>query len=298
MDNRAYAVMTGIFVVVLGVGFMVGAVWLKGPATQTQPYVVVSHDSVYGLMPQSTVFFRGVAAGTVESVAFDPRDTRNILIHIDVDQGTPITRSTIAKLNLQGITGLSQLELENTAADSPLLPTNAQSPARIPLQPSILDKVSKSGADAVSQLDSLATSLNRILNGSSQRHIRDLLANVDLASAELVTLERRINRTATVMPSMARKSAATLDHVNELITTLDALGRSLQYLSQSSQYASNELTSRTLPRLDQTLYQMSRAASDIHRLSVDFTNDPQRLLFGPQRPPPGPGEPGYKGLKP
>jgi len=298
MGNRTYAVVTGIFVLVLGGALIAGAIWLKGPSNETRPYVVVSRGSVYGLMPQSTVFFRGVAAGSVESLSFDPKDARAILVRIEINRGVPITRSTVATLNLQGVTGLSQLELENTEANSPPLSTSTQFPASIPLQPSLLDEIGKHGIDVMKQLDLLTTNLNNVLSGSSQRHIQGLLANAEMASAELVTLEQHLDRAAELMPDLARHSTQTLKHVDALLTNLDELSVSLQHLSQNGQTATGEMMSNTLPALNQTLYQLSRAATDIHRLSVGITNDPQRLLLGPQRLLPGPGEPGYKGPMP
>jgi phospholipid/cholesterol/gamma-HCH transport system substrate-binding protein len=105
MNNRAYALLAGLFVLSLAAAIVVVGVWMSGSHAETRPYVVVTTGNVIGLQPQSPILFRGIAAGTVSKIGFDPADPRNILIYLDVDKDVPITRDTYATLRLQGIPG-------------------------------------------------------------------------------------------------------------------------------------------------------------------------------------------------
>ncbi|HVC37753.1 MAG TPA: MlaD family protein, partial [Gammaproteobacteria bacterium] len=89
MNNRAYALMTGLFVLLLAAAIVFAGVWMSGSHKQTRPYIVVTTGNVAGLQPQSTVHFRGIAAGTVDKIRIDPADAHNILIYLDINQDIP-----------------------------------------------------------------------------------------------------------------------------------------------------------------------------------------------------------------
>lgn len=72
MENRAYALITGLFILVLGSAVVGGVLWLGSSAEALSPYVVVSDDSVSGLVEHSTVMYRGVHVGQVSSMREKP----------------------------------------------------------------------------------------------------------------------------------------------------------------------------------------------------------------------------------
>ncbi|MGA9853307.1 MAG: MlaD family protein [Gammaproteobacteria bacterium] len=298
MNNRAYALVTGLFVLVMVAAIVVAAVFLGGSHQQTKPYIVVTTGNVYGLAPRSTVYFRGIAAGQVDSIGFDPADPRRILIHIEVNTDIPVTRDTYAVSKLQGVTGLSQLGLQTSGRSSEPLATSAQAPARIPLRPSLLDQLSDTGTKVVAQLDTLTISLNQLLNADNREHIRRLLAQADVASANLVKLETDLDAGARRMPALAGQMQTTLSRVDDLTKSLNQLTQQAETLVVSGQVAGQKINSETLPRLNAALAQITAASAQIRRLAGSLQKNPQQLLLGPQRTAPGPGEPGYKGPSP
>jgi phospholipid/cholesterol/gamma-HCH transport system substrate-binding protein len=292
MNNRAYALLTGLFVLSLTAATLVFGVWMSGSHKQTRPYVVVTTSNVIGLQPQSLVLFRGIAAGTVNKIRFDHTDSRNILIYLDIDKDVPVTRGTFATLRLQGITGLSQLELDDSPglpADQPL-PTSTDDPGRIPMRPSLMDRLSDSGTALAAQLDQLAASLNDVLDTGNREHIKRLLAQADASSAMLLKLESDLDETARQLPALSQQSEAALAEIKSAAANVTSLSQNLNRLTGSGR--------ATGPQLDAALAQINQAAADIHRLAKNLRTDPQQLLLGPARPAPGPGEPGYKEPKP
>lgn len=298
MNSRAYALFTGLFLLLLCAGVILAAIWLSGSHQRTKPYIVVTTGDVNGLSPQSRVSFRGIPAGKVDKLRFDSSDSRRILIYIRVSMDTPVTQDTYAVLKLQGVTGLSQLELESGGTSTVPLATSAQSPAHIPLQPSLLDQLSKSGSQVVTRLDALTASLNQLLDSQNQEHIARLLAQADAASAVLVKLEADLDAAARRVPALADQMQATLKQLDTLTGNLDQLAKNADKLSSSGQTAVHTINSETLPRLNAALIQISAASADIRHLADSLQKNPQQLLMGPQKIPPGPGEPGYKGPPP
>ena len=74
MNNRAYALMTGLFVLLLAATIVIAGVWMSGSHTQTRSYIVVTTGNVAGLQPQSVVYFRGITAGSVDKIRIDPTE--------------------------------------------------------------------------------------------------------------------------------------------------------------------------------------------------------------------------------
>lgn len=296
MNNRAYAVMTGIFVLLFTVVVVFASVWMGGSHMQTRPYIVVTTSNVTGLQPGSTIYFRGIVAGTVDKIRIDGSDAQNILIYVDIDQDIPVTHATYATLNLQGVTGLSQLVLDNSSGPlaKQALITTSDSPARIPMQPSLIDQLGRSGVRLAAQLDQLVSAFNELLDTGSRAHIKQLLAQADAASAMLLKLERDLDGTARHLPALDAQAEKTLAQVQRAAENVSNLSHNLDHLAATGQAVGGELAGHTVPQLNEALAQIKQAAADMHRLADSLRHDPQQLLLGPKRPAPGPGEPGYK----
>ena len=294
MNSRAYALYTGLFVLLLTAAVIIGAVYFSGIQQQTKPYVVVTSGNVNGLAPQSKVSFRGIPVGKVNDLRFDPGDSRRILIDIQVDVAAPVTDDTYAVLKLQGFTGLSQLELETGGASSVPLATSARAPARIPLRPSLIDRLSESGSQVVTQLNTLAASLNEVLNAKNREHIAGLLSQTDAAGAALVKLEADLDSSARGMPVLIGQMQTVLQRIDGLITKLDQLAKNADRLGATGQAVGEKINLETLPQLNAALAQIGATAVEMRQLAESLQKNPQQLLEGPQQPSPGPGERGYQ----
>ena len=107
MESRAYALITGLFVLGLTACIVLWAHWLaKEPLARTH-YRVVSTVPVSGLNVEAQVRYRGMSVGRVSAITLDPKDPRRILVRIEVDDNIPVTHGTYAQLGTEGITGIA-----------------------------------------------------------------------------------------------------------------------------------------------------------------------------------------------
>ncbi|HEY1991249.1 MAG TPA: MlaD family protein [Gammaproteobacteria bacterium] len=297
MNNRAFALATGVFLILLTGAIVAVAFWMGGSHKSTRPFLVVTTEDVAGLQPQSTISYRGIAAGTVQRIQLDPRDARNILIDVEVDTDIPVTRGTYAKLKLQGITGQSLLQLDDDASQGNApLPTSSDAPGHIPMRPSLLDSLGSSTAQLAMQLQKLAASLNELLDADNRGRVKHLLAQADAATGRLAQLEADLDVTARKLPELDRQSRSTLAALQQAANNINHLGDTLnRELTNGGLQQGGE---GTLQQLDATLQRIDQAAGDIHHLAQNLTADPQGLLYGPSRPAPGPGEQGYQETPP
>jgi phospholipid/cholesterol/gamma-HCH transport system substrate-binding protein len=302
MKSRAYALLTGLFIVVLCGVVAVIAIWFSGRGGETKPYQIVSHTSISGLVEGANVYFLGVPAGEVTSIQLAKNRPRTVLINIAVAANAHITHSTYAKLILRGITGQSEVELSYIGNNRKPLRTSAEHPARIPLKPSLLGTLSSSGEHLLAELDQLGAKLNRIVNKRTRAHIQHLLAHADQATGELVTLERNLNRTAATLPALSqsmRHALARIDglsnRANRLLASLNQFVQHGIKLTGTGQKLGHTALHRTLPQLNQTLQELQQTSASIKKLAHKFENNPQGVIAGPSQVSPGPGEKGHEG---
>ena len=132
MENRAHALIAGLFVLLLGLGILLAGWWFIGKQEATRELVLITRNSVTGLNPQAQVRYRGIRVGKVLDIGLDPQDTRNILVRISVAASLPLTTGVTAQLNYQGVTGLAYVQLEDSGKSIVSLP-DLGAPPRVEL---------------------------------------------------------------------------------------------------------------------------------------------------------------------
>lgn len=301
MGRESYAFLTGLFVIALGAASIIAALWLGNYGEEYKSYYVVTQRSVSGLNPESTVLFRGVNAGKVSSIRFDPQDRRNILVRVELNKDLPITHGTYAMLRVQALTGLAQVELYDTGEHPEPLQTDPDDPARIPLRPSLFDKLTESGQDILSQLGMLATRLNSVLNERNRQRIERILESVATSTEHLALFERRVDEMLAEIPALSEEAKRVMAGINRLSDDLDTtvkqvrgLVESTESLIASGRLAGDVVVQTTLPKVNELLDATQSIAADVRRFSNMLEDNPRVLLFGAPKQAPGPGEPGFQ----
>mgnify|MGYP000873803251 CR=1 FL=1 len=74
MENRAHALIAGLFVVLLGLATAVAVWWLGQKTQDVRYYLLEARQNVTGLNMHAQVRYRGIRAGRVESIDLDERE--------------------------------------------------------------------------------------------------------------------------------------------------------------------------------------------------------------------------------
>lgn len=304
MSNRIYALISVLFLLILGVAIGGVAFWLSGSEQGLLRYTVIARQDVSGLYEASQVFYRGVAAGRVEAIRFNPGDVREILIEVAISPRIPITRGTYATLRPQGITGLTQLALHDEGQDPAPLSVRPGEPGRIPLRPGLLDKLSGSAEATVANIESVAGRLNALLDEENRRHIAHSLAHLETTLAGLAGMTGDLHQALRAIPELTADGRATLSRLNRLIAHGDTLASRVETLADGLLRTADEATglgrelrAGTLPRADRLLTELTSAGQEARRLIHTLRDNPQSLLLGRTASLPGPGETGYPGVR-
>lgn len=205
MEPRASYVMVGAFVLGLIAAAVVFVLWLAGaPPSETRvPYKVHFTGSVTGLQIGALVRYRGIPVGSVNKISFyrptsDTVDPDIIEVGISVDQSAPIYKTTIAALEVQGLTGSPYIQL-STPATSGSLDKPEPMPSK-PGEPVPIIKGEPSGLDKIFQ---------------------------DMPKA-LAAVTRAANAAAALLESNDKRIAKVLDNANDAVSDVRNVVKSVQ----------------------------------------------------------------------
>lgn len=305
MENRAYALMVGLFVICLGAAAIMAFWWVSGGAQDTTKYLIVSPRSVTGLNPQAAVRYRGVRVGKVIDV--DLQDSREVSILIRIDSDVPVTRGTRARIGTQGLTGQGFIQLDDDGSDpAPPKSIIAGGPRLIPMQPGLMDQATDSAQEIIGRLRKSSERMEQVLSPENVTRIDQTLKNLAASSA---SLEKALSQTAGLAADMRRFSSpenaerltATLEQIQTMskqlspavedfrkaLAKVDAAGTRIDRLGGDVQAS---LTADTLPRVNQLMLELQTNTQQLSRVLDDIERSPQLLLLGKRQQTPGPGE--------
>lgn len=302
MGRENHALITGLFLIGLVTALTAVVYWIGNFERERNVYVVSTRASVSGLNPESTVFYRGIAVGKVLNILFDPNDSGTILVPIEVDKEIVLTKGVYATLRLKGVTGLTQIQLEDSPGNIfQVLPPGDNPMTRIPLVQSITDKLMQSGEDLLHKADHLMQRLGSLLNDENEENIGGILRNLNTLTDKLSDLQKSMDKALAEVPELSADARKTLTHIDALTNDLQGLTSEVQNLSvkagslvDSGKTTGDVLAQTTLPKINKLLTDLHTTTQQVKRVATMLENNPQELLLGPSNVDVGPGEPGYK----
>jgi phospholipid/cholesterol/gamma-HCH transport system substrate-binding protein len=312
MENKAHALAAGIFVAVLTVLVLAFAAWLTRDTGIRDVYEISTRETVTGLQEQAPVRFRGVDVGKVKKIGFDPKANGSVLVRMEIDRDTPLTRDTFATLSYQGVTGLAFIQLSDDGKPAARLVPNDEVPPRIPLRPGLLARLEERGEVILEKVDQVAGRVNTLLGDDNQRRIAAALENIATAAHGANQLTARLDDTVRqrLDPAIAqatvtfRDAQRSIDQIGAAATQfgqtaqkINAPGGALDRVSEGTDalaHAAETFTVTSLPRINRVTDEVTRTARTLNRAINDLTDNPQMLIYGEGPIRPGPGEPGFQ----
>ena len=280
MESKAFALWTGLFMLLLVSALAVTVAWMSGARQGDRvAYTVVSSQSVSGLNREAAVQYRGIPVGKVVALAIDPSHPRLVRIQLDVDVAVKLSPQAWARLGTQGLTGLTFVELHDDGGP----PWRNPAGAPLPMRPSLWQDTTNKLPAVLGEARLLGERLNAVLDERNRRELAELLVNLNRLSAQL--------------PALGEQSVATLAASRALVNELRQLAQtSRNVLTQTApqwQGAAARLNQDTLPQLGQLALHAEQTAQALDTLIDNQTRHPQQLLLGVPASRPGPGEAGF-----
>ncbi|HEV7448347.1 MAG TPA: hypothetical protein VGO18_37615, partial [Steroidobacteraceae bacterium] len=225
-----------------------------------------------------------------------------VQVIVDIDSSTPISDRTLAQLELQGVTGLLYIDLQQLRADLSLPPVVPGIEYRVIRSArSRFDLFLARLPDVLASAGELVDRAARALSDKNIAAITNSLNNLDKASAGLPQTLRDVNtlvielRGATVDLAASAKGArqivdqagpevvSALQRVNVVAGNLANATDQIERLVGDNRQDLRSFTRDGLPELQRLLREGRTAAEEIRELSSSLRENPSQLLYQPQQ---------------
>ena len=308
MEAKVNYTVVGLFVLVLGAVFIGAVFWLySGGAHQRdhQKYFAYFNESVAGLSLNSAVRFRGVEVGRIVEVGLAPDHSGRVRVLMKIDSATPIKVDTLATLKMQGLTGLSAVELSGgTATSKVLVKLPDEAYPVIKTKFSLLKKLDDSVTNLITNMAQTSENLNDLTDAETRQSIKRMVANMEsvtrLLAEQKPALERVLKnaertlevsgKTAEEIGKLAKRLNQTSLVVEGMASDIGTASRTLQLTLQEARQPLRDLSGQTLPEMNALAAELREVAATMKRIGNDLEQNPEILVFGRGVTKPGPGE--------
>jgi phospholipid/cholesterol/gamma-HCH transport system substrate-binding protein len=303
MEREANYAAVGAFVLVVLLVAGLFVYWYSDSRERKtyQRYEIYFDGSVTGLERGAAVRYLGVHVGRVQRLGIDPRDPGRVQVIVDIDSSTPISDKTLAELQLQGVTGLLYIDLQQIR--------NLPLP---PLVPGIEYPVIRSARsrfdvflarlpDVLASAGEVVDRASRALSDQNIVAITRALANIDKATEGLPQTLREVNalvgdlRGATIDLAASAKGArqvvdqagpevvSSLQRVHVIADNLAQATDQIEKLIGDNRQDLRSFTRDGLPELERLLREGRAAAQELRELSSSLRENPSQLLYQPKQ---------------
>ncbi|MEQ9643111.1 MAG: MlaD family protein [Alphaproteobacteria bacterium] len=226
METRASHLLIGSFVLVFIAGALGFIVWLaKVDIDRKFAYYTIFFDgAVSGLSIGGDVRYNGIPVGTVAAIDIDPDNPSRVRVIAEVAHDTPIRTDTFASLELQGITGVSFVQLKGGTPGAPLLiDVSEDERPEIRSVASAIQELFEGAPELISRIIVLVNEVTLLVGEENRGHITKILANAETVSATLARRAPEIEEIIVNLNRTNRELAETISKVNGLIGRLDTV---------------------------------------------------------------------------
>ena len=186
------------------------------------------YTNIHGLELQAPVYIRGYKVGQVDNIDYDFTRDSSFTVDISIKRNINLPEGTRMALVSDGIMGGMAIELLLPATEVVptegivYIPTGATIPTTV--VPGLLDGLQESVIQPLSNtLASLDTILGQLETQLDNNHIESILANADLAVADLQTSSQQLRQVMShQVPSVVTKLDTTMSDLQQVVTDVKA----------------------------------------------------------------------------
>lgn len=307
MNRHVNYTWVGSFVIVFVAILVWLAIWLSAAMNDKKyhTYQVLAQADISGLSLSSAVRFSGVKVGTVTQIQIDKRNSQAVIITIEVVDGTPITTSTVATVQTEGITGVQYIGLKSLLAKAPILKVKKGSKYPIiPFQPSLFMRLSSAIQLITGQIEKLSTSVQNILSKENWTSITDTLKNVDKITSNLANQSQRIDKIVASTEAILKNTAQASHQFPQLVANakvaMDDLAHAAKEVKKTTSSARDVLnvtdnvmrsiSQQVLPEVQRFAGTLDEVGQNVSVITGEMKRNPSVLIRGRKPTRAGPGE--------
>lgn len=309
METRAHHLLIGIFMLALVVGLTAFVLWLANvdPETSYRRYALFFEGSVTGLNEGSTVQLNGVPVGSVRDISIPADDPSRVRVIVRIEEGTPILQGSLARLELQGLTGAAFVQISGGQPGNP--PITADEGRELPIIPSersAIQKVLEEAPNLLSEAVVAVNNVQQLFSDENLRRVSTILANVETLSARFADRAEDIDNvlaslddtltsfkeTAEAFTKVAGSADAVIDgeirqafaEADDALAQAETLFISVEGMVAENRPAVTSFLNSALPEASRLVADLRRLTLRLNQAVEKFKDRPREALFGEPAP--------------
>jgi phospholipid/cholesterol/gamma-HCH transport system substrate-binding protein len=302
METKANYVLIGAFTLVAAVFLLLFGLWAAKYSSDRdwQQYRVIFTEPVTGLTEGSSVQYNGIAVGTVETLALDPKDPRRVIALLKIKADVPVKVDTRAKLSMTGLTGVPFIQLTGGSPRARALASGDRDDIPVILaEASALQNIADTANRLVARMDEVLSEQNvkRIANtlanieamtgtvAAQREDLRAMIVNARTASEQLSATLKTTNRTVEdVDRELVAKLPGLVAKLDSTLTRMDSAANGANTVINENRAAIHSFANDGLAQLGPTLSELRGLVRDLRRISDRLEGSPARYLLGRDAP--------------
>ncbi len=315
METRANHVLIGA-VTLLGIALaVVLGLWSASYRADAawQEFEIHFSQAVTGLAVGSLVQYNGINMGSVRDLYLDPEDPAKVIAAVRVEAAAPVREDTTARLTINGLTGVSFIQLRGGSPETPALASDDGRPPVIVAEESPLQRLIDQSEDIVSTASEVLLRLLDFLSEENAGRVADTLDNIDAftvamsAEKDLIgQILRNVNEGSERAGQVADELALTLAELRGLVGSVDGqveellprLATDLQLslerfasvaervdrMLADNEQAVAEFSNEALTQMGPAVEELRQLIRELGRAGSRFERHPTRFLLGGDQP--------------
>jgi len=305
MEREANYVVVGLFVLLLVTMAGLFVYWYSASREHRdfKRYEIYFDGSVFGLSEGSEVRYLGVDVGRVRHIRLDRRAADRVQVIVDIDATTPVSNRTLARLSLQGVTGLLFIDLLQQRPGMSYRRILESVPSQqYPVIRSVrsdFDVFVSSLPDLTTRVGELVARANALLSDGNIAAVTRLAVNLERASEPLPEATRDAVRVLADLRATAADARGIAAELHGSIRTAGPdLAAGMQRLRAAADNMANAsarldaliddsrvdvrgFTHQTLPELQALVRDTRDAVREFQQLTRGLRENPSQILYQP-----------------
>jgi phospholipid/cholesterol/gamma-HCH transport system substrate-binding protein len=225
METKANHLIVGTFALAVIGGLFFFVIWLAKVEIDREfsVYHITFDEAVSGLSVGGDVRYNGIPVGTVTVIEIDPNNPAKVRVTAEIGGHLKIRNDTVAMLELQGITGVSYVQLSGGSVAAPVLEAGPDgAPAVIRSQRSAIQELFAGAPELINRIIVLVNEFTKVVNEDNRRAFGRILANADTVSGALAKQSPEIERLIVNMGETTVAMQRSMEQFSKLLESADA----------------------------------------------------------------------------
>lgn len=275
MEQERYYFRVGLFVscIITVAIFVLGWFSSHQGGKSYITYAIYFEGAVDGLSLGSPVKLKGIDVGQVQNIDFASYDDDLIRVLVDIVDTAPVRTDTVASIQLQGITGVSAISLENTQEKAGYLTKKEGQPYMvINSKQSSLEKVVTNIPELIEQFTKLSSQGQKFLSDKNVESFSSMLT-------ELQGMAREGNVTMKQVPKMIEELTKLQSQGQKLLSDQNIKSISQTLADLKDVLAESKLA---MQQMNNVLSESKTTMREVKMLTKTIRSDPSQILHGPK----------------